>query len=673
MASNARHLTSASAFPQPPVFDPGSALEDPEILFDPPTGLVPPHDPFRPFRRRAPLARHQQPFQRRAPRRRVGLQYPHHPRRYRPIRWPVLRRQQFHLPDAQLGHRRPRRPRPLPALRADPHRPTRLHRRLEVRLRRQRPNHRRPQLPVPHLHPPLPARTRPHHQTGLVGMRRLPLQQVVDVALPVPDHHHPRPGARPTQRPALVEPPEPAPALLLPLRRRFGLRTRPRLQAAHPQRPTPLGERHRRMHEQAPRAARPLLKRTQPPRARLQTRVVQRRRVLHQQHRRRLPAALHQRFPVRLQNVFAAHLLIVQETIGRLLLRAARKNRRQRLPRMPLPTRPQPLQTRPQAPVGQVRTPELAPRPTRLFIHRQGRKRPRRPRRRTPQRLRPTRRQTPKPNPLRRHRIRRPGRPTRRPAHARPTRRPVARPPTRRRHARLQQQRPNPVTRLPVRRQTPRHPAQDVRGQVRHANPAQHQKTVVRHHLTDVQPPRPVVPAQVSVPRTQPQRRRHEAQHPQGTQPRLHQIRQTAARRTRPAQRMLRRQQGTAQPPLRRRVRHPQPDLPQPRQAAAKHRQRQPRLDRRNDPPRRTRLRRRQRQRQRRRQTRQGLPSRRRTQRPPRVAPPVPLAQTTAQRSPRQLAKLQLPPQPLHRLRLQNAQPNSHRFVLHRTPALCQV
>ncbi len=99
---------------------------------------------------------------------------------------------------------------------------------------------------------------------ALVRMRSLPLQQLVNVALAVPDHHHPRPGTRPPQRPALIEPPEPAPALLLPFHRRFGFRPRPRLQPAHPQRPPSLGKRHRRMHEQTPCAALTLPKRSQP-------------------------------------------------------------------------------------------------------------------------------------------------------------------------------------------------------------------------------------------------------------------------------------------------------------------------------------------------------------------------------------------------------------------------
>ncbi len=292
---------------QPPVLDPGPALEDPEILLDLPTGLVPTHDPFRPRRRRSPLARQQQPLQRFVSRRRLDLQNAHRPRRHRTVRRPVLRRLQFHPPDAQLGLRRPLPARPLPALRVDRHLPPGLHRHLEVRLRRQRPPHRRLQLRVPDLHPPPPARVRPH-QPRLVRMRRLPLQQSVNVALPVPDHHHPRPGTRPPQRPALIESPEPAPTLLLKFRRRFRFRPRPRLQPAHPQRPPPLGEHHRRMHEQTPRAARPLPKRSQPRRALPQTRVVQRRRVLHQQYRRLRPAALHQRLPMRLQDVLAVHL-----------------------------------------------------------------------------------------------------------------------------------------------------------------------------------------------------------------------------------------------------------------------------------------------------------------------------------------------------------------------------
>ena len=57
------------------------------------------------------------------------------------------------------------------------------------------------------------------------------------------------------------------------------------------------------------------------------------------------------------------------------------------------------------------------------------------------------------------------------------------------------------------------------------------QKAVVGNNLPDVQPPRAVVPTQVRVARTQPQRRRHEAQNPQHARLRLQQIRQTAARR----------------------------------------------------------------------------------------------------------------------------------------------
>ena len=124
------------------------------------------------------------------------------------------------------------------------------------------------------------------------------------------------------------------------------------------------------MHEQPARAAGPLLQRPQTLRAVFQPAAVQRRRVLHQKHRRLQPAALHQRLPVRLQNVLATHLVIVQEAVGRLLLGAAGEDRRQRLARMPLPGRPQPLQPPPQAPVGQVRALELAPRPTGLVVHR---------------------------------------------------------------------------------------------------------------------------------------------------------------------------------------------------------------------------------------------------------------------------------------------------------------
>ena len=367
------------------------------------------------------------------------------------------------------------------------------------------------------------------------------------------------------------------------------------------------------------------------------------------------------------------HLLIVQETIRRLLLGAARKDRRQRRARMPLPGPAQPLQTRPQAPVGQVRTPELAPRPTRRVFGPERRIRPRRPNRRPPQRLRPTRFQTPQPHPLRRDRRRRPRRPTRRPAHALPTRRTVAGRRTRRLHARLHQHRPNPVPRRPVRRQTTHRTPQHVRRQVRYPNRRQQQKAVVGNNLPDVQPPRAVVPTQVRVARTQPQRRRHEAQNPQHARLRLQQIRQTAARRARPTQRVARLQKTTTQPALRCRVRHPHTDCAQRRQAAAECRQRQPRRARRRTATttQRTRLRRRQRQPQRRRQTRQCLASRRRAQRPPRVAPPVTRAQLTPQRSPRLLPTLQRPAQPFHRLRLQYPQTNPHTARSTREPLAC--
>ena len=312
-------------------------------------------------------------------------------------------------------------------------------------------------------------------------------------------------------------------------------------------------------------------------------------------------------------------LVIVQETVGRLLLGAARKDRRQRLARMPLPGRPQPLQPLPQAPVGQVRALELAPRPTGLVVHREGRKRPRRPHRRPPQRLLPIRFQASQPHALRLGRARRPRRPPRGPAHALPARRPIARRGPRRLHARLHQHRPHPVARFPVRRQTPHRPAQHVRGQVRHPHPRQQQKPVVGDHLLDVRPARAVVPAQMRVARPQPQRRRHEAQHPQRTRRRLQQIRQPAARRPRPTARMARRQQTRAQLPLRLRFRHPQPDLAQLLQAATKLGQRPPRRARAltPTPARRTRLRRRQRQTQLRRQLRQSLARRGRAQLPP--------------------------------------------------------
>ena len=109
-----------------------------------------------PFGRRSPLARHQQPLQRRLSRRRSRspARAPPTPR-HRTVVRPLLRRLQFHLPEAQLGQRRPLPHAPaLPPcapIRAPA--PAGPHRRLEVRLRFQRPQHRRPQVRVPHPPP----------------------------------------------------------------------------------------------------------------------------------------------------------------------------------------------------------------------------------------------------------------------------------------------------------------------------------------------------------------------------------------------------------------------------------------------------------------------------------------------------------------------------------------
>ena len=127
------------------------------------------------------------------------------------------------------------------------------------------------------------------------------------------------------------------------------------------------------------------------------------------------------------------------------------------------------------------------------------------------------------------------GRPAVRPTHSQP-RRPVARRPaaTASTHVSNSTGR-TPWARFPVRSHTRCRPAQHVRGQVRHPHPAQQEKPVVGDHLPDVRPARAVVPAQVPVARPQPQRRRHKAQHPQRPRRRLQQIRQAAARRPAPA------------------------------------------------------------------------------------------------------------------------------------------
>ena len=79
---------------------------------------------------------------------------------------------------------------------------------------------------------------------------------------PPPPPVSPRSSA---QFPPLIEPREPAPALLLLLRLRLGLRPRPTLQPTHPQRLPPFRERHRRVHEQPPCAAGALLQRPPAP------------------------------------------------------------------------------------------------------------------------------------------------------------------------------------------------------------------------------------------------------------------------------------------------------------------------------------------------------------------------------------------------------------------------
>ena len=215
---------------------------------------------------------------------------------------------------------------------------------------------------------------------------------------------------------------------------------------------------------------------------------------------------------------------------------------------------------------------------------------------------------------------------------------------------------------LPVRRQTTNRTAQHVRRQMRNANPAQQQKTVVRDHQPDASGTRPGVPAQTPVPRTQTQRRRHEAHDPERARRRLHQIRQTAAGSTAPPQRMRRLQKTRTQTTHRRRVRRAEPNLPQRRQAAGKLRQSRTRRARpTTGAARRTGTSRRQTQTQRRRQTRKRLPGRRRAQRATRVAPTVLLAETAAQSRPRQLPATKLPTKPLHRRRLQHPQPDSHR------------
>ena len=167
----------------------------------------------------------------------------------------------------------------------------------------------------------------------------------------------------------------------------------------------------------------------------------------------------------------------------------------QRRARMPLPGPAQPLQTRPQAPVGQVRTPELAPDASSA-----------------PSPAAATSPPNPIPDPAATPPSARPAPQT--PAADPPLPRtpnpphgswsPDATPP-----ARLHQHRPNPVPRRPVRRQTTHRTPQHVRRQVRYPNRRQQESG----HLPDVQPPRAVVPT-VRVARTQPQRRRRSSEPP---------------------------------------------------------------------------------------------------------------------------------------------------------------
>ena len=65
-----------------------------------------------------------------------------------------------------------------------------------------------------------------------------------------------------------------------------------------------------------PRARAAFLQCPPPRRAGSQGGVVQRGRILHQQHRPVQPATLQQRLPVRLQDVLCGHLAIVHETVG---------------------------------------------------------------------------------------------------------------------------------------------------------------------------------------------------------------------------------------------------------------------------------------------------------------------------------------------------------------------
>ena len=524
-----------------------------------------------------PLARHQQPFQRRVSRRRVGLQHPHRPRRHRTVAGPVLRGLQGQPRDAQLRHRRPPPPRPLPALRVDEHLPPRLHRLLEIQLRRQIPAHRRPRRRVPHLHLPLPARVRPHHQPRLGRVLRLPLQQAVDVASPGP---RPPPPASPGT-PAPTPGPDRTPGTTAGSPSPAPPPARPPAAPTSPARPPPSGRRPAvnatgRVHEQAPRAALAALKRTQALRAVLQPRVVQRRRVLHQQHRRLLPAALHQRLAVRLQDVLDAHLLIVQKRYAACCSAPPGEDRRQRLTRMPLPRRPQPLQTPPQPPVGHVRAPELAAATN-----------PRRPPPPTPETnpaTAPAHAAASPPSPRPGPAATRSSAPSRPPTRAGgpPSDPRISSPPPGSSSPDATPPRRSPTTpgRTPcrasqsvARRAAARPSTCDARCGTR--TPANSRKRSFETTPRDVSPARAVVPAQMRVAGTQPQRRRHEAQHPHRTRRRLQQIRQPAARRPAPTARMGRLQQMPAQLPHRRRVRQHQPDPAQIRQTARKRRPRQ--------------------------------------------------------------------------------------------------
>ena len=122
------------------------------------------------------------------------------------------------------------------------------------------------------------------------------------------------------------------------------------------------------MHVQPARTLAALLERPQAAGALAQPGVVQRGRVLHQQHgARQQLAAVHHGLPVRRQNVLHGNPLIAQEAVGGLLVLAAREDGRQALARALLPGPAHGLEPLPQAPVRQVRALELARRPVRLL------------------------------------------------------------------------------------------------------------------------------------------------------------------------------------------------------------------------------------------------------------------------------------------------------------------